>query len=332
MKNLLENLFNHEELSRSEARSLMVEISEEKYNELQLASLLTIFRMRPISMEEFAGFREALLELMVNVDYNGGELIDMCGTGGDGKNTFNISTLASVIVAGAGYKVAKHGNAAISSVCGSSNVIQGLGYKFTNDADIIKRQLDEYNITFMHAPLFHSALKPLGPVRRGLGVKTFFNMMGPLVNPARPKQQVAGVYSLELMPFYKYIMEEEGMNFTIVHALDGYDEVSLTGATKLITEKGEHISEPEDLGQSRISASEIFGADSVGDAIKIFADILDGKGSKAQNSVVLTNAALGIQTYDRNKSIDECVAEAGRSLESGVAKKNLENLIGSINY
>jgi len=332
MKKLLERLFSHEELTRSEARSLMIEIAEEKFNELQLASLLTVFRMRPISMEEFAGFREALLELMVNVDYDREQLIDMCGTGGDGKNTFNISTLASVVVAGAGYKVAKHGNAAISSVCGSSNVIQGLGYKFTNDPDIIKKQLDEYNITFMHAPLFHSALKPLGPVRRGLGVKTFFNMMGPLVNPTRPKHQVAGVYSLELMPFYKYIMEEEGMKFSIVHALDGYDEISLTGTTKVISENGENIYEPDDLGQSRLEAAEIYGSDTIEGTIGIFQSILEGKGSKAQNSVVLTNAALGIHTFKRNQSFADSVSEAQESLDSGAAKKNLENLIASITY
>lgn len=332
MKKVLERLFNHEELSRSEAHSLMMEISAEKYDKMQLASLLTVYRMRPISIEEFAGFREALLELMVTVDYDRTQIIDMCGTGGDGKNTFNISTLASVIVAGAGYKVAKHGNGAISSVCGSSNVIQGLGYKFTNDPEIIKGQLDNYNITFMHAPMFHSALKPLGPVRKGLGVKTFFNMMGPLVNPARPLHQVAGVYSLELMPFYKHIMDEEGMKFNIIHALDGYDEVSLTGATKVVSEKGEDIYEATDFNQNRLDPHEIYGADTIEGAIQIFTNVLDNKGSIAQSSVALTNAALGIHTFNRDKSIEDCFAEAKKSLESGSAKKNLEQLIASISY
>jgi anthranilate phosphoribosyltransferase len=332
MKKLLERLFNHDELSRQEAKQLMFEIAEEKYNELQLASLLTVFRMRPISMEEFAGFREALLELMVSVDYDRSSIIDMCGTGGDGKNTFNISTLASVVVAGAGYKVAKHGNAAISSVCGSSNVIQGLGYQFTNNPAIIAQQLDDYNISFMHAPLFHSALKPLGPVRRGLGVKTFFNMMGPLVNPARPKNQVAGVYSLELMPFYKYIMEEEGMQFSVVHALDGYDEISLTGATKITSEIGDKIHEPESFGSQQLTPSEIYGADTIEEAIKTFQLILDGNGSEAQNAVVLTNAALGIHTLNRDMEFADCYQEAKESLISGKADQNLKNLISSINY
>ena len=332
MKKLLERLFDHEELSRSEAHSLMIEIAAEKFNELQLASLLTVFRMRPISMEEFAGFRSALLELMIHVNYEGGKIIDMCGTGGDGKNTFNISTLASVIVAGAGYKVAKHGNAAISSVCGSSNVIQGLGYKFTNKPDIIKQQLDDFNISFMHAPLFHSALKPLGPVRRGLGVKTFFNMMGPLVNPARPKQQVAGVYSLELIPFYKFIMEEEGMHFTIVHALDGYDEVSLTGTTKLVTDEGEQLLDPADLGRNRLNPTDIYGAETIEGAIDTFKTILAGNGTPAQIEVVLANAALGINCFDRKKTYTDCYAEAEASLHSGKAKLNLDKLVASINY
>ena len=332
MKNTLERLFNHETLSRQEANKLMHEMAEENYNELLLASLLTVFRMRPISMEEFAGFRSALLELMIHVDYDQGQIIDMCGTGGDGKNTFNISTLASVIVAGAGYKVSKHGNAAISSVCGSSNVIQGLGYKFTNNPDLLKKQLDDYNLCFMHAPLFHSALKPLGPVRRGLGIKTFFNMMGPLVNPARPKHQVAGVYSLELMPFYKYIMEEEEMQFTIVHALDGYDEISLTAATKLVTEQGEKIVDPEDLGRNKLTARDIYGSDNIEGAISTFQNILSGKGSPAQNEVVITNAAIGINTFDRTKSFEECYSEAEEALVSQKAKKNLENLISSITY
>lgn len=332
MKKLLERLFNHDELSREEAKDLMFEIADEKYNELQLASLLTVFRMRPISMMEFAGFREALLDLMISVDYDNTKVIDMCGTGGDGKNTFNISTLASVIVAGAGFKVAKHGNAAISSVCGSSNVIQGLGYKFTNEADIIREQLDKYNITFMHAPLFHSALKPLGPVRKGLGIKTFFNMMGPLVNPTRPKYQVAGVYSLELMPFYKYVMEEEGMQFSIVHALDGYDEISLTGTTKIVSERGEHLLEAEDFGRTQLDPRDIYGSDSIDDAVKTFQVILEGNGSQAQNSVTLTNAALGIQTMNRDLSFEDCFALARQSLESGKAHENLKNLVSSIKY
>ncbi len=332
MKKLLERLFAHEELSRAEAKTLMFSIAAEEFNELQLASLLTVYRMRPISMEELAGFRSALLELMIPIEYDRSQIIDMCGTGGDGKNTFNISTLASIVVAGAGYKVSKHGNAAISSVCGSSNVIQGIGYKFTNNADIIKKQLDDYNISFMHAPLFHSALKPLGPVRRGLGVKTFFNMMGPLVNPARPLKQVSGVYSLALMPFYKFIMEEEGMQFTIVHALDGYDEVSLTGTTKLITEKGEQMVDPDELGVDRLKPEEIFGADTIEGAIKTFEKILSGQGSSAQNSVVLINAALGIHCFKRDHSFQDCYDEAEESLKSGKAYKNIKNLVASINY
>ncbi len=332
MKYTLEKLYTHEELTRKEAYNLMIEIAAEKFNEVQLASLLTVFRMRPISMEEFAGFRSALLFLMIQIEYDRNEIIDMCGTGGDGKNTFNISTLASIIVAGAGYKVAKHGNAAISSVCGSSNVIESLGYKFTNNPGIIQSQLDNYNLTFMHAPMFHSALKPLGPVRRGLGVKTFFNMMGPLVNPARPKNQIAGVYSLELMPFYKFIMEEEEMNFGIIHALDGYDEISLTGTTKMVTENGEQMLDPEDLGQKRLDASEIIGADNIKDSSATFLKILSGDGTDAQNSVVLINAAIGIQCFDRKKSISDCYAEAEESLKSKKAKQNLDKLLTSINY
>lgn len=332
MKKILERLFHHEELDRNAAHQLMVEIADGKYNDPQLAALLTVFRMRPISMEEFAGFRAALLDLMVKVDYDREAIIDMCGTGGDGKDTFNISTLASVVVAGAGYKVAKHGNTAVSSVCGSSNVMEHLGYKFTNNPEMVTLQLDKYNLSFMHAPLFHSALKPLGPVRRALGVKTFFNMMGPLVNPARPKKQVSGVYSLELIPFYKYIMEEDSMQFSIVHGLDGYDEISLTGVTKFVTENGEQLMEPEDFGQTKLNPTMIHGSDSIQGATALFKGILNGEGTPEQNSVVLTNAAVGIQCLDRNKSFSDAYEEAKAALESGSAKENLNRLIASINY
>jgi anthranilate phosphoribosyltransferase len=331
MRKILERLFNHEELDRAQTRQLMLEIIEEKYNESQIASLLTVYRMRPISIEEFAGFRSALLELMKRIDYDQSEIIDMCGTGGDGKNTFNISTLASVVVAGAGYKVAKHGNAAVSSVCGSSNVIQGMGYQFSNENEVIQKQLDKYNLTFMHAPLFHSALKPVGPVRRALGFKTFFNMIGPLVNPAQPEHQVAGVFSLEVMPFYKSLMEEEGKKFSIIHGLDGYDELSLTGTTKIITEEGDHLLDPEDLGRKKLNPEDIFGAETISGSIDIFNTILSGEGTSAQNEVVLTNAAIGIQVFNRNKSFSDCYDEAKTSLLSGNAKRNLENLIASTN-
>jgi anthranilate phosphoribosyltransferase len=284
--------------------------------------------MRPISVGELAGFRQALLELAVKINLSEFNTIDLCGTGGDGKNTFNISTLTSFIVAGTGNKVAKHGNYGVSSVSGSSNMLEYLGYKFTNNEDVLKSQIDKTNICFLHAPLFHPAMKAVGPVRKELGMKTFFNMLGPIVNPSKPQNQFVGVFNLEVARVYNYLLQETTQNYGIVYSIDGYDEISLTSGFKLFTKNNEQLITPEDLGLKRLKQSEIFGGNSVEEAAKIFVSILDGNGSEAQNNAVLTNAAFALRTFDKNKSFENAFDEAKSSLLGLKAKKSLEKLVG----
>ncbi len=327
MKQILNQLFDHQKLTRDQAREVLINISENKYNTSQLAAFISVYLMRNISVEELAGFRDALLDLCVPADLGDFRSIDMCGTGGDSKNTFNISTLASFVVAGAGYKVAKHGNYGVSSVSGSSNVLEHFGYSFTNDNDILRRQMDGANICFLHAPLFHPALKSVGPIRRELGVKTFFNMLGPMVNPARPSCQCVGVFSLKLARLYHFIYQETDKSYCIIHAIDGYDEVSLTKNTKIITNDDELLVDPQWFGMEPCKHEEIFGGESVEEAAGIFKSVLENNGTRAQTSVVCANAALGIRCFDPAKSIVDCVAEARESLESGRARKAFNRLL-----
>lgn len=326
MKHILNRLINHESITTEEAKQVLVNISEGLYNQSQIASFLTVYMMRSITLEELQGFRDALLELCIPVDLSDFNTIDLCGTGGDGKNTFNISTLASFVTAGAGVKVAKHGNYGVSSASGSSNVLEALGVKFTNDNDILKRCVDQAGICVMHAPMFHPAMKNVGPIRRELGVKTFFNMLGPMVNPAFPKNQMVGVFSLELQRLYGYLYQQTDKNYSIVHAIDGYDEISLTGATKIITNQSEVFLNPSDLDIDQIEAADIFGGDTIEDAAKIFKKVISGKGTKAQNDVVCANAGLAIATV-KQISHQEAFMMAKESLGNGAAKRNLEKLI-----
>lgn len=329
MKNILNKLFEQERLTKEEAKNVLIQIANEKYNTSQMASFLTVFMMRPISVEELAGFREALLELAVKIDFSDFNTIDLCGTGGDGKNTFNISTLTSFVVSGTGNKVAKHGNYSASSVSGSSNMLEFLGYKFTNNQDVLKSQIDKANICFLHAPLFHPAMKAVGPVRKELGMKTFFNMLGPLVNPSNPQNQLVGVFNLELARIYNYLLQESSKNYGIVYSLDGYDEISLTSGFKLITKENELQITPEDLGLKRLEQSEIFGGDSVKASAEIFISILEGKGTEAQNNTVLTNAAFALKIIDATKSFENAFEEAKTSLLGLKAKAALTKLINS---
>ena len=298
MKKLLNRLINHETISKEEAKSVLVNISRGEYNQSQIASFLTVFMMRSITIEELEGFRDALLELCIPVDFSEYNPIDLCGTGGDGKDTFNISTLSSFVSAGAGIKVTKHGNYGVSSKCGSSNVMEYLGIKFSNDKDFLKRSMDEAGICVLHAPLFHPAMKNVAPIRRELGVKTFFNMLGPMVNPAFPKNQMVGVFNLELARMYGYLYQNTDKNFTIVHALDGYDEISLTGNTKTISNQTEGMLSPEDFGVPVLKQEQIHGGDSVEESAEIFMNILNGKGTEAQNNVVCANAGIAIATVE----------------------------------
>ena len=298
MKQLLSRLINHETISKEEARNVLVNISNGQYNQSQIASFLTVYMMRSITVDELEGFRDALLELCLAVDFSEYNAIDLCGTGGDGKNTFNISTLSSFVAAGAGIKVTKHGNYGVSSVSGSSNVLEYLGVKFSNEKGFLEKCLNDAGICVLHAPLFHPAMKNVAPIRKELGVKTFFNMLGPMVNPAFPKNQLVGVFNLELARIYSYLYQNTNKNFSILHALDGYDEISLTGDTKVISREHEMMLSPKDFGVEQITQDAIFGGNTIEDSAKIFMQVITGKGTEAQNNVVSANAGMAIATVN----------------------------------
>ncbi|HUR12292.1 MAG TPA: anthranilate phosphoribosyltransferase [Flavitalea sp.] len=327
MKKILNNLFEHKTLSRDTAREVLFNVAKGMYNDHEITAFITVFLMRSITIDELLGFRDALLELCIHVDLDGESTIDIVGTGGDQKNTFNISTLSCFIVAGTGQKVAKHGNYGATSISGASNVMEQLGYRFKNDADALKKEIDQANLCFLHAPLFHPALKVVGPIRRNLGVRTFFNMLGPLVNPASPSFQLIGVFNLEMARIYNYLLQQTGKAFTIIHSLDGYDEISLTNDTKVITAAGEKIYTAEQLGKRLVAAQDIEGGNTVEQASAIFTSIIKGEGTWAQNAVVLANAAMALECTGTYKNYNDAYQAAVESLESGKAKKCLEKLI-----
>jgi len=327
MKKILNYLFEHKTLSREKAREVLYDISRNLYSEAEIAAFITVYLMRSITIDELQGFRDALMEVCVKTELEGNELMDIVGTGGDGKNTFNISTLSCFIVAGTGNKVAKHGNYGASSISGSSNVMEQLGYQFKNDSASLNKELDAANICFLHAPLFHPALKVVGPVRKQLGVRTFFNMLGPMVNPAAPKYQMVGVFNLEMGRIYNYLLQQGETAFTIIHGLDGYDEISLTGDTKVISNTGEKIYSAEELGKRTVSPADIYGGNSVEEAAKIFLNILKGNGTWAQNAVVLANSAMALHCTGKYQNYNECYQLAVESLESGKAHRSLQKLL-----
>ncbi|MEO7800497.1 MAG: anthranilate phosphoribosyltransferase [Ginsengibacter sp.] len=327
MKKILQYLFEHKTLDRETAKEVLINISNGLYNETEIASFTTVYLMRSITIAELQGFRDALLELCVKIDFSGYDVLDIVGTGGDGKNTFNISTLSCFIVAGTGHKVAKHGNYGASSISGSSNVMQQLGYQFSNDQATLSKQIEASNICFLHAPLFHPALKVVAPIRKNFGIRTFFNMLGPLVNPAMPYAQLIGVYNLEMARIYNYMLQQAGAKFTIIHSLDGYDEISLTDDVKVITPKGENILTPEQVGKRSVIADDIYGGNSVEEAAKIFTTILKADGTWSQNAVVLANAAMALNCTGKYSDYESCYAAAVESLESGKAMQALQKLV-----
>jgi anthranilate phosphoribosyltransferase len=329
MKKILNHLFENKTFSREEAQKILTSIALGEFNSSQIAAFITAYGMRNITVEELQGFRDAMLDLCLKINLSDFELVDLCGTGGDGKDTFNISTLASFVVAGAGHKVAKHGNYGVSSGCGSSNVMEFLGYTFTNNEDHLKRSLEQAGICFLHAPLFNPAMKTVAPIRKELGVKTFFNMLGPMVNPAQPKNQIVGVFSLELARLYAYLYQQTEKNYTIIHAVDGFDEVSLTCDFKTFNKKGEALTKISDLGFEEIKEIEIQGGDTVESSAKIFTSILNGNGTAAQTNVVLCNAALAIQTIKENASFSDCYYEAEESLMTKCALQSFTKLVGT---
>lgn len=328
MKQILNELIDHRSLSRETAHRVLVDLATGKYNPSQTAAFMTVYMMRSITVDELEGFRDAMLELCLRMDFDR-PVIDVCGTGGDSKNTFNISTLSGFVIAAAGQPVAKHGNYGVSSACGSSNLLEYFGYKFTNDADALKRSLDRANLCFMHAPLFHPAMKNVAPIRRELGVKTFFNMLGPMVNPAFPDRQLVGVFSLELARKFGYLYQQSGKQYVILHSLDGYDEVSLTGPYKYFFNGGEQIADPADLGLATHAPSDLHGGDTIEESARIFLNVLEGKGTKAQNDAVIANAAMALYCADQEKGLEDAINRAREALVSGKAleqfKRFLEN-------
>jgi anthranilate phosphoribosyltransferase len=327
MKEILNYLYSHKTLSRDEARTVLTNIANGKYNHSQIASFISVYIMRNITVEELSGFRDALLGLCVPIDLNGFNTIDLCGTGGDGKNTFNISTLASFVVAGPGTMVTKHGNYGVSSGCGSSNIMETLGYKFSTEPAKLKKELETTNICYLHAPIFNPAMKNVAPVRKDLGVKTFFNMLGPMVNPTFPKNQMVGVYSLELARLYNYLYQQTDKNFIILHSLDGYDEISLTSDFKIISREYEEIMKPETLSLKKIKPEDLASGTSVPESTDLFMKIIEGQGTKAQTDVVVVNAAVALRCITPAKSIEDCIALASESLMGGKAAKTLKKLI-----
>lgn len=327
MKQVLEKLNEHESLSANEASDLLIAISESKYNDIQISAFVSSFMMRSITVEELSGFQNALLHLAnkVNIDPIG--KIDMCGTGGDGKNTFNISTISSVVAASTGLKVTKHGNYGVSSICGSSNVLESLGYQFSNDGDELQRQLDQCNICFIHAPLFHPAMKAVGPIRKKLGLKTFFNMLGPLVNPIQPEYQSVGVFSLKLQRLYDYIFQKTRKKYAIIHDLKGYDEISLTGQSKLVSNQGTELISHEDFGIDLVHSEEIHGGNTIEEAKQIFLAILKNESSNAHINVVCANVACALHLYKPDQSLEDLFQIGKEAIESGRAFSNFNKLL-----
>lgn len=325
MKEILQYLFDHNTLTKSEAKAILKEIAENKFNESEVTAFITVFLMRAVTLEELVGFREALLHLAKTVDL-GDDLVDIVGTGGDGKNTFNISTLASFVVAGTGQKVAKHGNYGVSAISGASNVLEELGYKFKDNEADLRTDLEKANICFLHAPLFHPALKSVAPLRKGLGLRTFFNILGPLVNPANPEFSMIGVYNLEIARLYQYLLQKQSSNFILVHGLDGYDEISLTGDTKIFDKSGEKIFSAEELGFKNIDSATISGGKTKAESAAIFLKILRNEGTFEQNSVVVANAAKALENTGKYGAYENCVAMAKDSLQSGNALHSLKIL------
>lgn len=328
MKELLEKLSSNGKLTEKEAYQFIIYISKEKFNATQLAAGMAFLIKRPVSVEELTGFKKALLDLSIKVDLDK-EAIDVCGTGGDGKNTFNISTLSAIVLAASGIPVAKHGNNGASSVSGSSDILKYLGYEFRETANALDRDLNKYNICFIHAPLFHPTLKLVAKQRKELGIRTFFNLLGPLVNPAKVKHKYIGVYNQEVGRLYNYVLQNERSNYTIAHSLDGYDEISLTGSFKCLSYEKEKMYEPMDLGYTNLQKKELSGGETIEEAARIFLNVLNNKATKAQHNVVIINSAFAMQTYHPERSIEECAVICKETIVSHKASQLFKKLINN---
>jgi anthranilate phosphoribosyltransferase len=327
MKELLEHLYKGASLTQQEAEDVLSKIGQNRYSDIEISSFLTVYLMREITPEELAGFRNALMQLCVKVDLNGYDTIDVCGTGGDGKNTFNISTISAFVLAGTGIRVAKHGNYGVSGPVGSSNIFEQVGYRFSTDPGRLKHEVEEAGITFMHAPLFHPAMKYVAPVRRALKIRTFFNMLGPMINPASPKYQLVGVYSPEVQELYSEVYRKSERRYIIVHALDGYDEISLTGKTRVVSNSMEETIDPSTFGFTPVDRQDLSGGTNATEALTIFMNVLNNQGTKQQKNTALANSAAGIRCVFPEKSWSDCVETARESLESGKAIDSFRKLL-----
>jgi anthranilate phosphoribosyltransferase len=327
MKDTLNYLFGQNILSKQESKEILTRMGNGEFSEAEIAAFLTVFQMRKITPQELSGFREALLGLCVPVNLDGMHTIDVCGTGGDGKNTFNISTLSAFVLAGAGIKVSKHGNYGASSVCGSSNVFEYFGYKLSNNADKLRRELDTVNICYMHAPLFHPAMKHVGPVRKSLKVKTFFNLLGPMINPGKPTSQIVGVFNQEAQELYHNVYKELGINYFILHSTDGYDEISLTGKFRALSPKSDTVFSPADFGFKTNTLEQIAGGNTIAETTSLFMNILEGKGTEAQINTVIINSAFAINSYFPEKTIQESIEMSRKSLADRKALQTFKKLM-----
>ena len=326
MNEILKKLVNHQKLTRAESMKAMLKVGKGEIDPFQIATFLSVYMMRSITSNELAGFRDALLKLCISVDLSDFDPIDLCGTGGDAKNTFNISTISSFVAAGAGIKVAKHGNYGVSSSCGSSNVLEFLGIKFSNKVDFLTKSIDTAGICILHAPLFHPAMKHVAPIRKSLKLKTFFNILGPLVNPCFPKKQITGVFDLSLLKLYKFLLDETAFSFCVIHDLNGFDEISLTGDTKIISNFGEDIISPKIFGLDRIDANKIVGGKSISESASIFLSVLKNEATIEQKEVVCVNAGLAIST-SISVSLIEGYEMAKESIESKKALNSFKSLL-----
>ena len=327
MKQYLLKLIDGQTLSREETHTIMLNITKEQYNVQQIAALLMAMQTRGVTVAELLGFRDGLLETGKYINFEDYDTLDIVGTGGDGKNTFNISTCSAFVIAGAGYKVTKHGNGGSSSVSGASNVLEGHGVKFTDDRDKLKRSLDEAGICYFHAPLFAYGMKFVGPTRRALAVPTCFNLLGPLVNPCHPKNSLHGTADQSQLRLYVNMHQKIGDNYGVITSYDGYDEISLTSGFKICTNYFEKVLTPVDLGLKYVKQQEIFGGDTAADAMKIFDSVLEGTSTEAQKNVVIANAACGISVMDANLSMADSIAVARESLESGKALATFKKFV-----
>ena len=327
MKRYLLKLIEGATLSREETHDIMLNMTKEQYNEQQIAALLMALQMHGVTVDELLGFRDGLLETGKYVDLSDYNTLDIVGTGGDGKNTFNISTCSAFVIAGAGYKVTKHGNGGSTSVSGASNVLMEHGVKFTDNIDQLKHSLDEAGICYFHAPLFAYGMKFVGPTRKALQVPTCFNLLGPLVNPCHPKNSLHGTANQAQLRLYTNVHQRIGDNYGVLTSYDGYDEISLTSGFKFCTNLFEKVYTPKDLGFNYIRPEEIYGGSTTQEAKQLFDSVLEGTATQNQKNVILANAACGISVMNPNLSIEESVAQARESLESGAALRTFKKFV-----